>query len=112
MHPLIHQLATTMVALTMQIVIKFQNVLNKENWDVNNWDIDDKHFWFDVFSPLLWLSYVCVLILVAMLLASLALFKRSSEKKKVADFRFSHRSSANYQRRRLPSYLYSFEYED
>ena len=112
MHPLIHQLATTMVALIMQIMIKFQNLLNKENWDVNNWDIDDKHFWFDVFSPLLWLSYACVLILAAMLLAWLAVFKRSSEKKKVADFRFSHRSSVNYQRRRLPSYLYSFEYED
>ena len=86
MHPLIHQLATTMVALTMQIMIKFQNLLNKENWDVNNWDIDDKHFWLDVFSPLLWLSYACVLILAAMLLACLAVYKRSSENKKRFSF--------------------------
>ena len=97
MHPFFHHLATTLVTLGIQLMIKVEEVLKKENWDV-----DSRSFWVKIFSPFLFFSYACLLLFAAMLLLRLLLLLRRKKKMKI-HFRFS-------QMARLPTML-SFDYD-
>ena len=96
MHPFIHDLATTLVTLGIQLMMEAKKIFKKENWDVGG-----KNFWKSIFSPFLWFSYASVFIFAAMLLLRLLLVRR---KKRSIDFRFS-------QRARVPYYMKSVDYD-